>query len=626
MIMKRFLAIVTAVFLSFTAMYGEEVKADAVVLTHDAVFTMNSMSTGTYKVHSKIQVNSRHGADAALFSVYTDSFKSLSSFSGRIEAGGKTLRKVKMSDLTTVLVAEGTASDAFVSVYEPTGPYPFTFEFEYELTYRKGFVSFPVFMPVTSAEVPVVSASYRLSVPTGTSVQYSASASPEVESSGSSDHYIWEVKDFGGFVSESMMPDIREYIPYVYSGPVSFEYSGTQGSQESWKESGLWLYSLQKDTRAVPEELKTKIQGLVAGLDDDREKIRAIYDFLRENTRYVSIQLGIGGLKPFPVETVYKTGFGDCKALSSYMQALLSVAGISSDYFIVDTRDADLVRDFYSVGQMDHAMLCVPMGADSLWIECTNPRYPLGYRHDAVAGHQVVLVKEDGGELVRVRPYPDSLGIHAETVDVTLNPDGTASCRGMRRLTLDNTEPYIDFRTLDSKAQFRAVMSGTSMNPSDFSITSVEDNFNDWVDMEQGEEYVPEVNIGYTYVVSDYGKVSGDRIFMDLNPFAKNLVTSRSARVNDFVIRSGGILADTVRVNIPEGYVPEAMPASVRLESRFGIFVSDVTYDEALSRIVVSQTIRLNAGRYSRDMYSDYRAFAREVSKAYGARVVLVRK
>lgn len=69
MIMKRFLAIVTAVFLSFTAMYGEEVKADAVVLTHDAVFTMNSMSTGTYKVHSKIQVNSRHGADAALFSV-----------------------------------------------------------------------------------------------------------------------------------------------------------------------------------------------------------------------------------------------------------------------------------------------------------------------------------------------------------------------------------------------------------------------------------------------------------------------------------------------------------------------------------------------------------------------------
>ena len=86
------------------------------------------------------------------------------------------------------------------------------------------------------------------------------------------------------------------------------------------------------------------------------------------------------------------------------------------------------------------------------------------------------------------------------------------------------------------------------------------------------------------------------------------------------------MLADTVRVNIPEGYVPEAMPASVRLENRFGIFVSDVTYDEALSRIVVSQTIRLNAGRYSRDMYSDYRAFAREVSKAYGARVVLVRK
>lgn len=624
--MRRLLAFVTALFVSLSVMHGEEGKADAVILTHDAVFTMNSMSSGTYKVHAKVLVNNKHGLGAAAFIVYTDTFKSLSSFSGRVEAGGKTLRKVKMSDLTTALVAEGMVSDAFVSVFEPTGPYPFTFEYEYELAYKKGFVSFPVFMPVTSAETAVENASYVLAVPSGTPVQYSSRITPLKESSGSVDNYIWEVKDFAGYVSESMMPDIREFVPYVYSSPVAFEYFGTQGSQESWKESGLWLYSLQKNIGAVPEELRTKVLGLVAGLDDDKEKIKAIYDFLRENTRYVSIQLGIGGFKPFPVETVYKTGFGDCKALSLYMQAMLSIAGIRSDYFIVDTRKADLMKDFHSVGQMNHAMLCVPMDTDSLWIECTNPRYPLGYRHGAVAGHQVVLVKEDGGELVRVKPYPDSLSVRAETINVTLNPDGSASCKGHRRLTLDNVESYIGFRSMDSKAQFRVIMSDNSLNPSDFNITSVEDNFNDWIQLEDSEEYVPEIKIDYSYEVSDYGKVSGDRVFMDLNPFAKSLIASRSARVNDFVIRSGGMLSDKVIVAVPEGYKLESIPSSERIESPFGVFVSNVTYDDASSQIMIDQTIRLNVGRYSKDMYSDYRTFARSVSKAYDAKVVLVKK
>lgn len=179
---------------------------------------------------------------------------------------------------------------------------------------------------------------------------------------------------------------------------------------------------------------------------------------------------------------------------------------------------------------------------------------------------------------------------------------------------------------MDSKAQFRVIMSDNSLNPSDFNITSVEDNFNDWIQLEDSEEYVPEVKIDYSYEVSDYGKVSGDRVFMDLNPFAKSLIASRSARVNDFVIRSGGMLSDKVIVAVPEGYKLESIPSSERIESPFGVFVSNVTYDDASSQIMIDQTIRLNVGRYSKDMYPDYRTFARSVSKAYDAKVVLVKR
>ena len=624
--MKRISILFILLLVSVLSIAQGNMAADAVILSDRMAFEVATPSSGMMKAYRKVMVLNQKGLDVATFDAYIDSFRSLTSFSGRIEAGGKTLRKLKTSDLSTVLVAEGITSDASVAFYEPSAPYPFVVEYEYEVSYKKGFIAFPAYFPVTDPDVALIESSYSVSVPSGMKIQYSSSAEPEKVSAAKADVYKWSFGGFSGYKDEHIMPDEREMVPYVYAGPVSFEYSGVSGSQSNWNEVGLWLGQLQKDVQSVPAELRTKVEGVLAGIADDRLKIKVLYDFLRENTRYVSIQLGIGGYKPFPVETVYKTGFGDCKALSMYMKALLSIAGIKSEYFIINTDDPDLLPDFHSVGQMNHAMLCVPMERDTLWVECTNPRYPLGYRHNSLAGHRVLLVKEDGGELVRVGNYPDSLRLRSERVEVELRADGTAKCSGFRRMLLDNAESYIGFRGMDGKAQFNAVMAGNSFNPVDFRITSVEDNFNDWASMSPDEEYVPEFRLGYSYTVKDYAKASGDRIFMDMNPFAKKMHSDRAARVNDIEVDAGLTLADAILVRLPEGYVPESVPASGTVESQFGRLVTEVSYDAEAAVMEVEQTLTLYAGRFSKDVYADYRTFARAVSRSYDGKIVLVRK
>ena len=84
-------------------------------------------------------------------------------------------------------------------------------------------------------------------------------------------------------------------------------------------------------------------------------------------------------------------------------EAMLREAGVESDYYAISTRNANLKADFVSAGQMNHVMLAVPLpeNRDTLFVECTNPSYPLGYRHFSCAGHQILLVREDGGHLVR---------------------------------------------------------------------------------------------------------------------------------------------------------------------------------------------------------------------------------
>lgn len=622
MIMR--LIIILMALLAHVALYAED-NHNAIIHKHSAVFTMNSQTSGKLKVSTKMTIVNKHGLATAEFMVYNDEFRSLSSFSGTISVGDKVIKKLKKSDISTYSMTDGLASDASVAIFTPNAPYPFVVEYKYEVDYSRGMVDFPPFFPVLEPDVRLDESEYIIRLPEGTQMHYHSSEPPTVSKESRNDVYTWSFRDFNGYVSEHLMPSILSYVPYVYACPVEFSYGGKKGSQMSWKESGEWLYNLHKDTDHVPDELKSRILDVVSGLDDDKAKIKAIYTFLRENTRYVSIQLGIGGFRPFPVETVFKTGFGDCKALSSYMQALLGIVGIDSEYLIVNTSASDLIEGYSSVGQMNHAMLCVPVQNDTLWIECTNPRYPLGYRHSSIAGHQVVLIKENGGEVVRVPDYPDSLRLHAESIRVRLNHDGTATCTGTRHLMLDKVEPYISFESLDPKSQFASIMTGNNLNPDEFKITSIKDNFDWWLDNEG--EYIPEKLISYTYHVADYGRVSGERMFIEVNPFSKNLHTERKPRVNPLVNYESYTYADTVCVVIPEGYVPESIPSSMQLDSRFGLFKSDVVYAPSTEKeqgsIKLVQTIRTIPFHAPAEEYASYRNFAKEVSKAYSAKIVL---
>ncbi len=89
----------------------------------------------------------------------------------------------------------------------------------------------------------------------------------------------------------------------------------------------------------LPDATKRKIRDITKDLKTIEEKARALYAYLQGKTRYVNIQLGIGGLQPFDATTVDQTGYGDCKALSNYMVAMLKEAGVKGYYSTIMAGD-----------------------------------------------------------------------------------------------------------------------------------------------------------------------------------------------------------------------------------------------------------------------------------------------
>ena len=140
--MRRVLLSIVLV-MSASVCHAQSSSVDAIIERYDASFTMTSATSGTYKVNMKVHVLSKDASDVAVFSVYSDGFRSLSSFNGTLESGGKTIKKYKMSDVKTVSMAEGGITDATMSYLSPVAPVPYTVEYTYEVAYKNGFISFP---------------------------------------------------------------------------------------------------------------------------------------------------------------------------------------------------------------------------------------------------------------------------------------------------------------------------------------------------------------------------------------------------------------------------------------------------------------------------------------------------
>ena len=81
----------------------------------------------------------------------------------------------------------------------------------------------------------------------------------------------------------------------------------------SWKNYGIWKNQLLDRRDNLPVETINTIKQLTNGLSTKKEKVKKVYEFVQSKTRYVSVQLGIGGWQPFTAEIVDKYGYGDCK-------------------------------------------------------------------------------------------------------------------------------------------------------------------------------------------------------------------------------------------------------------------------------------------------------------------------
>ena len=229
----------------------------------------------------------------------------------------------------------------------------------------------------------------EVSVPANRDVKFkSPGLTPGISQEGDRRIYSWtrlNMEPQHGSKMELADLQIRGAFP-----PADIELTSFQ----SWEELGRWYSALQQERVAPTDEIRAKAAELTRNAADDATKIQAIYNYVREDFRYIGVGFGIGRYQPHSAGEVLSNRYGDCKDKHTLLASLLGAAGIRAYPALVSSSNL-LDPDVPSPAQFDHLITVVPRGNELLWLDSTTEVAPMGYLVSSLRDKQALVVYSD---------------------------------------------------------------------------------------------------------------------------------------------------------------------------------------------------------------------------------------
>jgi hypothetical protein len=597
-------------------------NVDVVIREDQMIFRIISKNKSNYLVHFVVTILNEKGNHYAKKSVGYDKLSKIVDFNGfAYDASGKQIKKLRNSEIYDHAANDGFSlfSDNRVkSANLEQSTYPYTVEFEYEIQ-NEYLYSIPGSF-FGGEKSSTQHGSYQLIFPSELTPSFKAinfTANPKREKLSDGNQSItWTIENVMPIKFEPNGPAPEDIISQIMAAPSKFEYEGYEGDMSSWRNYGKWNLLLNKNHDDLPEPTKQKMREMVKHLTSTEQKVRAIYEYLQNKTRYVSIQLGIGGLQPFPASVVDQTGYGDCKALSNYTIALLKEAGVKGFYTIINAgeHETNLKTDFPS-HQFNHVIVSVPNEKDTIWLECTSQINPFGFQGSFTEDRWALMITEDGGKLVRTINYRPEQNQQSRSAQVALELSGNAKAK------IKTTYSGIQYESFNgimnnSDEQRKWIENNTEIP--NFSLNSFS--------MKEIKDKIPSAIVNTDLTLNRYATVSGKRLF--ITPNLMNKISRVPEKIIDrkteVVRRTNYLDIDTVQFSVPESLYPEFLPEPVKINSKFGEYEASFKFDTG--KVTYIRRMKVWKGRFPKETYNELVDFYKNVSKADNIKLVFLNK
>ncbi|WPO83979.1 DUF3857 domain-containing protein [Chryseobacterium sp. JJR-5R] len=595
-------------------------NAGAVVRNENTTVEINKIDDIVYKKSSVITVLSKDAINYSLPRISYEKGDNVSNVKVVIydEKGAK-VKSYSKSDFTDIAAnPQGTfySNSRMLVLPFTSSSFPYTVEFSYELG-NENTVFIPDFIPFYDYNISLEESNFRIINKSGINLRSKIYESPfnytsvNVKSDGENKSYSY--KNIPAIDNGNAVPSPQRIMPKVSFSLDKFNLEGRQGTIASWKDFGMWYYqNLLTPVSISTPQIKAEVASLhLSGTTE--EKVKKIYQYMQNKTRYIFVALGIGGWQPMMPDEVQKKGYGDCKGLTNYMRTLLDEAGIPSYYAIINSTPSpvDFDKDFPKMAG-NHVILMVPTEKGNIWLENTSQQIAFNHLGYSTTDRNVLMVKPDGIDIMQTPISSAEENKEKQTLYIKLNPDKTITGKGnfsYKGMQYDVNMMYLMLQEKEKIDVMKKVFS--TLN---FENLEMKDFNND--------KNLAAIDFNLDFKASNYSKPVGNSFIFRAVPLYKDgIYYEDSARDLPFENRFSYQDEYEITYELPQNYYIEEMPQNGNVTSEFGSY--KVSFEKQENKLVVKRSIQINKGIYPKEKYNDYVSFRRKILNADNSKILM---
>ena len=223
--------------------------------------------------------------------------------------------------------------------------------------------------------------------------------SKEVNNKSDEDIYIYTITRAPLMKQEKQAPGATHILPHLL---IMSKYADADGQRLTYfntlADQYKWYRQLVNQIGNEGPAIKTKAAEITNGITGDVEKVKALYQWVQDNVRYIAYEDGIAGFKPEKAQEVLRKKYGDCKGMGNLMAEMLKAIGLDGRLCWLGTNHIAYDYSTPSLG-VDNHMICAWLyKGKTYYLDATEKYIGFGEIAERIQGRQVLI--EDGDSYI----------------------------------------------------------------------------------------------------------------------------------------------------------------------------------------------------------------------------------
>lgn len=206
----------------------------------------------------------------------------------------------------------------------------------------------------------------------------------------------------------------RDEMPGDAPSRFSQPYVLRAGSFASWQELSMVMEPhFTQAAMIVPGgKLSAEVAKIAAESDDPLERTALAVRLVQDQVSYLLNGLDGGNYLPQTAEETWEKRYGDCKAKSVLLMAVLRQLGIEADVVLVASEGGDALPDLLPIpANFDHMIVKADIDGVEYWLDGTSTATRLNNLANVPPFHYALTLRPEGADLAKMeqrpRAFPD---------------------------------------------------------------------------------------------------------------------------------------------------------------------------------------------------------------------------